>query len=79
MVARSYLWFEHRDNLYNNCGGKSIDPDEIYTAPKNWAEKAYPKLIYYNNLNKGGRFAAWEQPQLLTEELRAAFKPLRWF
>jgi len=55
----------------------SAFPDEIYTAPKNWAEKAYPKLIYYNKLNKGGHFAAWEQPQILTEELRAAFKSLR--
>jgi pimeloyl-ACP methyl ester carboxylesterase len=55
----------------------SAFPDEIYTAPKNWAEKAYPKLIYYNKVDKGGHFAAWEQPQLLTEELRAAFKSLR--
>jgi pimeloyl-ACP methyl ester carboxylesterase len=55
----------------------SAFPDEIYTAPKNWAEKTYPKLIYYNKVDKGGHFAAWEQPQLLTEELRAAFKSLR--
>jgi pimeloyl-ACP methyl ester carboxylesterase len=52
-------------------------PDEIYAAPKNWAEKAYPKLIHYNKLDKGGHFAAWEQPQLFTEELRASFKSLR--
>jgi pimeloyl-ACP methyl ester carboxylesterase len=52
-------------------------PDEIYAAPKSWAEKAYPKLIYYNKLDKGGHFAAWEQPKYLTEELRAAFKSLR--
>jgi pimeloyl-ACP methyl ester carboxylesterase len=55
----------------------SVFPDEIYAAPKNWAEKAYPKLIYYNKLEKGGHFAAWEQPQLLTVELRAAFQSLR--
>ena len=55
----------------------SAFPDEIYTAPKNWAEKAYPKLIYYNKQDKGGHFAAWEQPQALTEDLRAAFKSLR--
>jgi len=55
----------------------SAFPDEIYTVPKNWAEKSYSKLIYYNKLDKGGHFAAWEQPQLLTEELRAAFKSLR--
>lgn len=55
----------------------SVFPDEIYAAPKNWAEGAYPKLIYYNKLNKGGHFAAWEQPGSFTEELRAAFKSLR--
>ena len=55
----------------------SAFPDEIYTAPKNWSEKAYPKLIYYNKLTKGGHFAAWEQPELFTEELRKAFKSLR--
>ena len=51
--------------------------DEIYAAPKSWAEKAYPKLIYYNRLPKGGHFAAWEQPQLFSEELRMAFRSLR--
>jgi pimeloyl-ACP methyl ester carboxylesterase len=55
----------------------SAFPDEIYTAPRNWAETAYPKLIYYNRPNKGGHFAAWEQPQVFSEELRAAFKSLR--
>jgi pimeloyl-ACP methyl ester carboxylesterase len=55
----------------------SVFPDEIYAAPKNWAEAAYPKLIYYNKHDKGGHFAAWEQPQALTEDLRAAFKSLR--
>jgi pimeloyl-ACP methyl ester carboxylesterase len=55
----------------------SVFPDEIYAAPKNWAEKAYPKLIYYNKLEKGGHFAAWEQPLLFTVELRAAFQSLR--
>jgi pimeloyl-ACP methyl ester carboxylesterase len=55
----------------------SVFPDEIYAAPKNWAEKAYPKLIHYNKLDKGGHFAAWEQPQAFTEELRSSFKSLR--
>jgi len=55
----------------------SAFPDEIYAVPKKWAEQPYPKLIYYNKLEKGGHFAAWEQPQLFTEELRAAFKSLR--
>jgi pimeloyl-ACP methyl ester carboxylesterase len=55
----------------------SVFPDEIYAAPKSWTEKAYPNLIYYNRLSKGGHFAAWEQPQLFSEELRAAFRSLR--
>ncbi len=55
----------------------SAFPDEIYTAPRSWTEKAYPKLIYYNRLAKGGHFAAWEQPKIFAEELRAAFRSLR--
>jgi pimeloyl-ACP methyl ester carboxylesterase len=55
----------------------SAFPDEIYAAPKSWAERAYPKLIYYNKLDKGGHFAAWEQPALFSAELRKAFRPLR--
>jgi pimeloyl-ACP methyl ester carboxylesterase len=55
----------------------SAYPDEIYTAPRSWAEKAYPKLLHYGKLDKGGHFAAWEQPQSFTEELRASFKSLR--
>ena len=55
----------------------SAFPDELYQAPRSWAEQAYPKLIYYNRPGKGGHFAAWEQPQLFAEELRAAFKTLR--
>jgi pimeloyl-ACP methyl ester carboxylesterase len=55
----------------------SVFPDELYAAPKSWAEKAYPKLMYYNRLPKGGHFAAWEQPALFASEMRAAFKSLR--
>jgi len=55
----------------------SVFPDEIYAAPENWARKAYPKLIYFNKLSKGGHFAAWEQPQAFSEEMRKAFKSLR--
>jgi pimeloyl-ACP methyl ester carboxylesterase len=55
----------------------SAFPDEIYAAPRSWAEKAYPKLIYYNKLEKGGHFAAWEQPKLFCDEMRMAFRPLR--
>jgi pimeloyl-ACP methyl ester carboxylesterase len=55
----------------------SVFPDELYPGPRSWAERAYPKLIHYNQLPKGGHFAAWEQPELLVAELRAAFKSLR--
>ena len=55
----------------------SVFPDEIYAAPKTWAEKAYPKLIFFNKHDKGAHFAAWEQPEYLTADLRAAFKSLR--
>jgi pimeloyl-ACP methyl ester carboxylesterase len=55
----------------------SVFPDELYPAPRSWAEQAYPNLIHYNKLDKGGHFAAWEQPQLLSEEVRAGFRSLR--
>ncbi|MBW8910089.1 MAG: alpha/beta fold hydrolase [Mesorhizobium sp.] len=55
----------------------SAFPDEIYTAPKSWTERAYPKLIHYNRLAKGGHFAAWEQPKVFSEELRDSFRSLR--
>jgi len=55
----------------------SVFPDEIYAAPRSWTERAYPKLIHYNKLDRGGHFGAWEQPQLFCDELRASFKPLR--
>ncbi len=54
----------------------SVFPDEIYAAPRSWTEKAYPKLVYYNRLEKGGHFAAWEQPVIFINEIRAAFKSL---
>ena len=55
----------------------SVFPDEIYAAPRSWAERAYPKLVHFNTLPRGGHFAAWEQPELFTSELRAAFRSLR--
>ena len=55
----------------------SAFPDELYQAPRSWTERAYPKLIHYNRLPKGGHFAAWEQPQLFSEEVRAGFRSLR--
>jgi pimeloyl-ACP methyl ester carboxylesterase len=55
----------------------SVFPDELYPAPRSWAERAYPKLVYYKTHDKGGHFAAWEQPQLLAEDVRAGFRSLR--
>lgn len=57
--------------------GVSVFPDEIYAAPRSWTERAYPNLIHYNRLPRGGHFAAWEQPQAFSEELRATFRSLR--
>jgi pimeloyl-ACP methyl ester carboxylesterase len=55
----------------------SVFPDELYPAPRSWTERAYPKLFYYNRVDKGGHFAAWEQPEIFVNELRAAFRELR--
>jgi len=55
----------------------SAFPDEVVQTPRSWAERAYPNLIYYNKVDKGGHFAAWEQPQLFSEEVRAGFRSLR--
>jgi pimeloyl-ACP methyl ester carboxylesterase len=81
-VSSARLYWENKLNFFapKNIAipvAVSVFPDEIYAAPKSWAEKAYPKLIHYNRLDKGGHFAAWEQPQSFTQELRTAFKTLR--
>jgi pimeloyl-ACP methyl ester carboxylesterase len=55
----------------------SVFPDELYPAPRSWSEQAYPKLIHYNKLDRGGHFAAWEQPKLFSEEVRVSFRSLR--
>jgi pimeloyl-ACP methyl ester carboxylesterase len=55
----------------------TVFPGELYLAPRSWAEKVYPNLSYFNAVDRGGHFAAWEEPQLFSEELRAAFRPLR--
>jgi len=57
--------------------GVTVFPDELYPAPQSWAEKAYPKLVHYNRVEEGGHFAAWEQPQILSQELRDTFRSLR--
>ena len=57
--------------------GVTVFPDELYPAPRSWAEKAYPKLVHYNRAEKGGHFAAWEQPDVLSGDIRATFRALR--
>jgi pimeloyl-ACP methyl ester carboxylesterase len=81
-VSSARLYWEYKGGFFDvrNVSipvAVSAFPDEIYQAPRSWAEKAYPKLIYYNRLPKGGHFAAWEQPQVFSEELRASFRSLR--
>jgi pimeloyl-ACP methyl ester carboxylesterase len=51
-----------------------VFPDELFPAPRSWAEKVYPNLVYFNEVDRGGHFAAWEEPQLFADELRAAFR-----
>ena len=55
----------------------SVFPKEIYKAPRSWTERAYPNLVYFNELDRGCHFAAWQEPTLFSAELRAAFRPLR--
>ena len=82
-LSGARLYWEYWGKGYFNAKGVSIPvavsvfPDELYPAPRSWAERAYPKLIHYNKLDKGGHFAAWEQPQLLSEEIRVGFRSLR--
>jgi pimeloyl-ACP methyl ester carboxylesterase len=81
-VSSSRLYWEYKGGFFNTKGvsipvAVSVFPSEQYEAPRSWAERAYPKLIYYNKVDKGGHFAAWEQPQLFAAELRAAFKSVR--
>jgi pimeloyl-ACP methyl ester carboxylesterase len=81
-VSSARLYWEYKGYFFTVRGIKipvavSAYPDEIYTAPKRWAEQAFPKLLHYNKLPQGGHFAAWEQPQLFSEELRVSFRSLR--
>jgi len=81
-VSSARLYWESKLDFFAPKGvaipvAVSVFPDEIYAAPRSWTERAYPKLIHYNRLPKGGHFAAWEQPHLFSEELRAAFRSLR--
>ncbi len=86
-ISSARLYWENNNNNFSAAAQKTSEisvpvavtvfPGEIYRAPKSWTEQAYPRLIYFNEVDKGGHFAAWEEPQLFAEELRAAFKSLR--
>jgi pimeloyl-ACP methyl ester carboxylesterase len=82
-LSGARLYWEYFPKSYVSVKGVSIPvavsvfPDELYPAPRSWTERAYPKLIYYNKHDKGGHFAAWEQPELLSEDVRAGFRTLR--
>jgi pimeloyl-ACP methyl ester carboxylesterase len=82
-VSSARLYWENKADFFDAKNitipfAISVFPDELYQAPRSWAERAYPhNLIHYNKLDRGGHFAAWEQPQLFSEEIRASFRPLR--
>jgi pimeloyl-ACP methyl ester carboxylesterase len=81
-VSAARIYWENKLNLYNAAdvsipAAVSVFPGESYQAPRTWTERAYHKLIYYNMVAEGGHYAAWEQPQLFSEEVRAGFRPLR--
>jgi pimeloyl-ACP methyl ester carboxylesterase len=81
-VSASRLYWEYKGGFFNVKGvsipvAVSVFPSEQYPAPRSWTEQAYPNLIYFNEVDKGGHFAAWEQPQLFSEELRAGLRSLR--
>ena len=84
-VSGGRLYWENWGKSFFNVKGVSatvpvavsVFPDELYPAPRSWAERAYAKLLFYKKHDKGGHFAAWEQPQLLTEDVRAGFRSLR--
>lgn len=81
-VSSGRLYWENKDSFFAVKGvtvptAVSVFPEELYEAPRSWAEGAYPKLVHYNRLPEGGHFAAWEQPEALTDEIRAGFRSLR--
>jgi hypothetical protein len=81
-ISSGRLYWENTLGFFDIKGAKvpaavSVFPRELYQAPRSWAEKAYPKLIYFNEVDRGNHFAAWQEPSLFTKELRAAFKSLR--
>jgi pimeloyl-ACP methyl ester carboxylesterase len=81
-VSASRLYWEYKGGFFNAKGvsipvAVTVFPGEQYQAPRSWAERAYPNLIHFNEVDKGGHFAAWEEPELFSSEIRAAFRPVR--
>jgi pimeloyl-ACP methyl ester carboxylesterase len=81
-ISSAQLYKENGENNFNAVdisipAGITVFPGEIYQAPRTWAERSYHKLIYFNEVDRGGHFAAWEEPELFTKEVRAAFRSLR--
>jgi len=86
-ISSARLYWENNNNNFSADAqrtaeisvpvGVTVFPGEIYQAPRSWTERAYPKLIYFNEVDKGGHFAAWEEPELFASEIRAAFRSLR--
>jgi len=87
-TSAARLYWENREQSLISAGSLKTDkitvpvavsifPEEVYRAPETWARRAYPTLIYFHEAAKGGHFAAWEYPQLFSEELRAGFRSLR--
>jgi pimeloyl-ACP methyl ester carboxylesterase len=81
-ISSARLYWESKLAFFDVKGieipvGVTVFPDELYPAPQSWADKAYPKLIHFNKVDEGGHFAAWEQPQTFSEEMRATFRSLR--
>ncbi len=81
-VSASRLYWEYKGGFFNAKGvsipvAVTVFPGEQYQAPRSWAERAYPNLIYFNEVDRGGHFAAWEEPELFSAEVRAAFRSLR--
>jgi hypothetical protein len=80
-VSCARLYQEYKGGFFNDFkisvpAVVSVFPEEVYQAPRSWTERAYSKLLYYKKHDKGGHFAAWEQPQLLAEDVRAGFRSL---
>jgi hypothetical protein len=81
-VSSARLYVEYKGAFFNDFkisvpAAVSVFPEEVYQAPRTWCERAYPNLIHFNTLAKGGHFAAWEQPKLFSEEVRVGLRSLR--